>query len=76
MIDDDGVAAARGVAIALKHLLRRLERRGILSPTETETLLDGAFDEIRKISALKGDALWAAARAIGVLHLPVIGGKR
>jgi hypothetical protein len=60
---------AYGLIIALKHLLRTLERKGVLAHSETVTMLDAALDELKSIPNLKGDAAADAARAVGSLYL-------
>ena len=43
-----GLGEARGyaAAIAIQHLLRTLEAKGIMEPTETAAMLDGILDKL------------------------------
>lgn len=59
-----------GVEIALKNLLRLVERKGVLERGEVVNLLDISLDEIRNSDALTPDGKAEAARAIGGLYLP------
>jgi hypothetical protein len=65
----DGRAVGR--AIALKHLLEKLELKDILPFAEREKMIDKIQYELERIPALKGEALNDAKRSVGVLWSPV-----
>ena len=60
---------AYGLMIALKHLLRTLEHKGVLSQTETFAMLDGALEELKGIPTLARHASAEAAATIRGLYL-------
>jgi hypothetical protein len=68
---DNGRAYA--VAVALQHLLRALERKGVMTEPETTKMLDEVVDEIVDLTTqgvLSAEANADARRTIGVLYLP------
>ena len=66
MIED---GRAYGLMIALKHLLRTLEHKGVLSQTETFAMLDNALEVLRGIPPLAGPAGADAATTVGGLYV-------
>ena len=65
MIEEDG--RVLGLTVALKHLLEKLEQKGILPFSEREQMLEGMYHEIEHIPDLQGDELTDATRTIGHL---------
>ena len=68
---DNGRAYA--VVVALQHLLRALERKGVMTKPETTKMLDEVVDEIVDLTtrgALSAEASAEARKTIGVLYLP------
>jgi hypothetical protein len=64
---------AYALAIAVQHLLRLLERRGIVSAGETRSMLDSALEELNdliKRQVLSATAGAEGAKTIGALYLP------
>ena len=64
---EDGRAYA--LAIAVQHLLRALERKGLMSKSETTDMLDAVCNEL-KMHRLEPDAGANAAMTIGALYPP------
>ena len=54
------------LAMTLQHLLRALEKKGVMSQPETFSMLDDVLEEMRK-GAFSPDA----HKTIGLLYLPV-----
>jgi hypothetical protein len=68
---DDGRGYA--VVVALQHLLRALERKGVMTKPETTKMLDEVVDGIVDLTTqgvLSAEANAEARRTIGVLYLP------
>lgn len=63
---DDGRAYA--VGLALKALLRKLEKKGVLQYTETQKMLDDTLEELKTIEMAPEEGA-RAARMIGALYL-------
>jgi len=71
MIED---GRSYGLAMVLQHLLRKLEQRGVLSPTETTAMLDHVCNELAeqyKQQVLAPEASADAAKTVGMLYLPL-----
>jgi hypothetical protein len=66
MIED---GRAFGATMALKHVLRLLERKGVITHAEIITTLDDALEELRGVTSLAPDAHAAAGRAVGFLYV-------
>ena len=65
---------AYAVAVALQHLLRALERKGVMTKPETTKMLDEVVAEIGDLSSrggLSAEAGADARRTIGGLYLPI-----
>jgi hypothetical protein len=61
-----------GTNLALKHILKLFERKGIATVGEVTTALDAALaelDELRASGAVAPDAGLAAGQAIGALYV-------
>lgn len=58
-----------GLMVALQHLLRTLESKGVLSKSETVAMLDGVLDELRATDFQPGAAA-EAHKTVGALYLP------
>ena len=69
---DIGRLHGRTVAleVALQHLLRKLEAKGLLSQTEVVEMLDETVDALKSDSRLESVGGGAAAIAVGGLYLP------
>jgi hypothetical protein len=59
-----------GLMIALQHLLRTLEQKGILTTQETIDMLDGVLADLRA-SPLVAEAAADAHKIVGGLYLPI-----
>ena len=55
------------VAIVMKRLFRLLERKGVLSKSETLELLDGAINELNLVATLSVDAVADAVRTLDAM---------
>jgi hypothetical protein len=65
---------AYAVAVALQHLLRAIERKGVMTKTETTQMLDDVVDELVDLTnkgVLSAEASAEARRTIGGLYLPI-----
>lgn len=63
---------AFGNTVAMKHLLKALISKGVLTRSDVEKLHDGAQDELREIKSrgvLSDEGCADAARAIGFLYI-------
>jgi hypothetical protein len=63
-MEDDRVHA---LAIALRHVLRHLERSGALTPQETAEALDDALEQMRAVGSFSPEA----HKMVGRLYLPI-----
>jgi hypothetical protein len=65
---------AYGTAIALKNLLRLLERKRVLNSAEVTSMLDASLEELRGLArnsnVIEPNAHADAAKAVGLLYLP------
>ena len=71
---NDRRGRAYAVAVAFQHLLRALERRGVMTKAETTQMLDQVGDELVDLTnkgVLSAEASAEARRTIGVLYLPL-----
>jgi hypothetical protein len=69
-----GEARGYAAAIAIQHLLRTLEAKGIMEPTETAAMLDGVLDELACLGrdgVMSPEETASARKTIGVLYLPI-----
>ena len=60
-------------AVALQHLLRALEAKGIMEVTETTAMLDGVLgelDNLQKNGVMSPEVNAAARKAVGIMYLP------
>jgi len=67
-----GDGRAYGLAIAVQHILRLLENKGVLTREDTTGMLDAALEEL-KTMPLSPTELADAAKTIGALYLPTRG---
>jgi hypothetical protein len=61
-------------AIALQHLLRILEAKGIMEAAETTAMLDGVLgelDNLQKNGVMSPEVNVAARKAIGIMYLSI-----
>ena len=61
-------------AIALQHLLRTLEAKGIIEVTETTAMLEGVLDELDELGKnriMSPEETAAARKTIGMMYLPI-----
>lgn len=66
---NDGTAYA--TAHVMQHLLRFLEKKGVLTYRETQNMLDDVLDEFRARMPLAPNDAADAHRAVGLMYLPV-----
>ena len=70
-MSENGTAYA--AALTIRHLLRLLESKGLLTPYEIRQVLDGALGELREAGArgaISPDASTEASQAIGMMSPP------
>jgi hypothetical protein len=58
------------LTMAVQHLLRKLESKGVLSYAETQALLDGVLEEIDQLEDGVISGRGNAHNTIGMLYLP------
>lgn len=56
-----------GLLLAFKHLLQRLERKGVMSYQEIQRMLDDALGEVKRLRIEEGLTPAAAEDAINVI---------
>ncbi|WP_374576928.1 hypothetical protein [Phenylobacterium sp.] len=63
---------AYALAIAMQHLLRHLERKGVLNQADTTRLLDASIEQLNQLPADRMDPESRAdgARTLGLLYCP------
>jgi hypothetical protein len=69
---ENGAGYAAGMS--MQHLLRLLEKKGLLSFFETKQMLDGVSDELRELlkrGSISPEASTEAARAVDMMYLPL-----
>lgn len=69
MVEEHGRRIA--MEVAFQHLLRTLERKGVMSPSETTAMLDGVLDELDRRIFANPDQKAQAHIAVGGLYLPI-----